>query len=391
MRLDARATDGGAESTYESFDKRPRGSAVVRRDVVRARLGDLVNGFGRYVDRYDKLAPFSSEQALAHRSTIAALQAAGGVDAALADRAFVAGLYRTLKAWRLGMRASYLMPADEFFHALQRSREAITELESFRIDDSNPPDDIADRIWHVIDDLRVVTNKARLVAGTKTLHHLLPDLVVPMDREWTGTFFALHASEWQNDQRRAFHRLHTSFAEVARATNPAAHVTGVGWRTSCTKILDNAVIAYCQTKLSNNQRNQPTRQVTFTVPGLPPAKSEALSMLGAGHSHAARVRSLLQAAQEAAEQQAFTSLHHEPVALELVVHVAPGERLSDATNVLGGVADVLENKTTRGTLAHLGDLATVWLYENDKQIKQVAYRESADQRSFYTVTISMIT
>jgi len=197
--------------------------------------------------------------------------------------------------------------------------------------------------------------------------------------------------KWQTNQRRTFRHLYTALASVARATNPAAHVTGVGWRTSRTKILDNAVIAYCRTELSGNQpTNQHARQVTFTVPGLPPAKSEALSMLGTGHSHATRVRSLLQAAQEAVAQQTFTSVTHEPVALELVVHTTPGERLSDATNFLGGVADVLENKASRGTLPHLDDLANVWLYENDRQIKQVAYRETADQRSFYTVTVRVI-
>jgi hypothetical protein len=29
-----------------------------------------------------------------------------------------------------------------------------------------------------------------VVGGTKTLHHLLPDLVPPMDRRWTGAFSA---------------------------------------------------------------------------------------------------------------------------------------------------------------------------------------------------------
>jgi hypothetical protein len=76
--------------------------------------------------------------------------------------------------------------------------------------------------------------------------------------------------------------------------------------------------------------------------------------------------------------------------LELVVHTAPGDRLSDATNFLGGVADVLENKAHRGALPHLGDLATVWLYENDRQIKQANYREITDDRSFYTVAVRRI-
>jgi hypothetical protein len=132
------------------------------------------------------------------------------------------------------------------------------------------------------------------------------------------------------------------------------------------------------------------QHVSFIVDGLPPAKSEALSMLGAGHPHAVRVRALLHAAREAVASQAFVSASNEAVTLELVVHTAPGDRLSDATNFLGGVADVLENKAHRGALPHLGDLATVWLYENDRQIKQANYREITDERSFYAVAVRRI-
>jgi hypothetical protein len=366
------------------------GLIVARKDVVQARLEGLVARFTELVSDYDEQTPFSSEQAIAHRATIASLKAAGSVEAALADRGFVTGLYRTLLAWRLGMRASYLVSEEEFFRALQVARPAIASLEPYRIDAVDVPPDIADRIWHVIDGLGIVNNKAKLVAGTKTLHHILPDLVVPMDREWTGRFFRLHAPEWQTDQRRTFRRIHEALAGVARATRPAGYVAGEGWRTSRTKVLDNALIAYCRVELSLGRPEGQPGQVSFTVEGLPPAKSEALSMLGTGHPHATRVRSLLSAARAAIGQPGFTPTS-DPVAMELVVHTTAGQRLSDATNYLGGVADVLENKASRGPLQHLGDLAAVKLYENDRQIKQVAYREIIGDRNFYSVTMRLLT
>jgi len=36
-----------------------------------------------------------------------------------------------------------------------------------------------------------------------------------------------------------------AFAEVARATQPS-RLIGSGWRTSATKVLDNALIGYCK-------------------------------------------------------------------------------------------------------------------------------------------------
>ncbi len=91
----------------------------------------------------------------------------------------------------------------------------------------------------------MVDNRAKIVAGTKTLHHLLPDLVVPMDRAWTGAFFAWSQAAPQYQQHQAFVRAFKAFVHVAREVDPALYV-GDGWKTSRTKVLDNAVIGYCK-------------------------------------------------------------------------------------------------------------------------------------------------
>jgi hypothetical protein len=123
------------------------------------------------------------------------------------------------------------------------------------------------------------------------------------------------------------------------------------------------------------------------VHGYPPAKNEALSMLGAGHSHAPRVLLLLETARQACTTQGFTPIIQGRVGLDVVVHTPAGQNPADATNYLGGIADVLENKTHRGALDHLGDLAGVWLYGNDRQIKEATYREVETDDVGYTVTI----
>jgi hypothetical protein len=244
-------------------------------------------------------------------------------------------------------------------------------------------------LWTVINTLGVVDNDAKLVAGTKTLHHLLPDLVPPMDREWTGRFFGLHGPEWQGaSQRRTFLKLYRTFVDVARQTAPQRFVTGHGWRTSRTKILDNAMISYCKTELAQSDGNAATPVISFRVPGYPPAKSEALSMLSEGHPHAPRVRALLNAARDALSNgTGLAPILDGPISLDLVIHPSPEIDTWDATNYLGGVADVLEDKTRRGAaLAHLGDLVHVSLYHNDRQIKHVTYRETPGEPG-YDVTV----
>lgn len=364
---------------------------MARNQIIEERVGRLVSGFGRYVQVHDQRVPFTGEQLAAHRQTIELRRRAGSVQAAVQDPEFVASLRRTLLAWGIGRRASRLVPEDDFADALRSAQPAIADLEALTIETLNTADDVAEQLWATIEALGVVTNQAKLVAGTKTLHHLLPDLVVPMDREWTGTFFQLHLPEWQDaaSQRRIYLMTFGQFAHIARLVRPQRFVTGDRWRTGPAKILDNALIGFCKAELGSvpiTAEDAPN-QITFDVPGYPPAKGEALSMLGAGHGHAPRVRLLLECAARARDEQGFEPVDNSHVALDVVVSAPPPGAPSDATNYLGGIADVLEDKSSRGNLAHLGDLGAVWLYRNDRQIKNVTYRELESDETEYSVTV----
>ena len=363
---------------------------MARRDIVSERVRDLTDQFGRYVTAFDSLVPFSSDQLAAHRTTIGLRRAAGSLAEAIADPRFAASLRQTLVAWRLDSRASRLASESGLGDALRAALPGIAAFEAFHIGAADLPDSVPERLFALIASLGVADNDAKLVAGTKTLHHLLPELVPPMDRVWTGMFFGLHAPEWQGDnQRRSFLRMFRALHEVARWSDPQDYVTGEGWRTSRTKILDNAVIGYCRVELEGRSPVLPWRGevVSFHVDGYPPAKSEALSMLGAGHSHTARVRLLLEAARRAKARSGLHEVLAGPVALEVVIHTG-GDRPWDATNYLGGIADVLQDKAHHGPLVeHLGELAAVALYHDDRQITQVSYREEPRTTKGYVVTV----
>ena len=101
------------------------------------------------------------------------------------------------------------------------------------------------RLGTLIDTMKVVSNRARLVAGTKTLHHLLPDLVPPMDRAWTGVFFGFTPLDFQNHQEEILSVAFVGFAAAAAVAKPS-RLVGNGWRTSLSKVVDNAMIGYCK-------------------------------------------------------------------------------------------------------------------------------------------------
>jgi hypothetical protein len=54
--------------------------------------------------------------------------------------------------------------------------------------------------------------------------------------------------------------------------------------------------------------------------------------------------------------------------------------MPDATNMLGGIGDVLQARPTGANIDHLGHLARVACFDDDAQIRQIQYQwvESAD-------------
>jgi hypothetical protein len=107
------------------------------------------------------------------------------------------------------------------------------------------------------------------------------------------------------------------------------------------------------------------------------------------------VIALLEAAREAMRHMGFQGFGNARVRLEVEVRSGPGEPPWDATNLLGGIADVLDSKAHKqiaqpGMLDHLGDLVHVALYDDDRQIQEVSYRVVDHPDEEYVVTITAV-
>lgn len=131
-----------------------------------------------------------------------------------------------------------------------------------------------------------------------------------------------------------------------------------------------------------------TRTLSFEVNGPPPLQTEALSIFAAGHRQAVRVRALLEAACQAAQETGWTPLTG-PVELAVILRHPPDHRTTEAVTLLGGISTVLQDKrrATRTGLAHLGVLADVALYLDGRQIQQISYREEPAEAVSYQVRV----
>lgn len=220
---------------------------------VDQRIRELCSNMCTYLEIYEKNNPFSKpEQLESHRQTIR-LRRELGVSAALRDDTFIKSLLNTLDAWDLNKRGTKLLCLNKLKEELLNHEKQIVGLDGARIDDPGLPlERTAEQLWGLIKTMKLSTStrsgewvKNPVVVGTKTLHHLLPDLVPPVDREYTRPFFKFPMQQFQDYPHTVFPYIWKKFAFVARETNPVQYVNKTEWSTSITKILDNAVVGFC--------------------------------------------------------------------------------------------------------------------------------------------------
>jgi hypothetical protein len=105
----------------------------------------------------------------------------------------------------------------ELRSSFQQQRRRIEELQRLRIEDvdDDDVDDVASSIWDVLRELRVGVGETLLVANSKALHHLIPGLVPPIDRNYTLMFFVGRPYIYRGRDGDYFRALFPLFHEIA--------------------------------------------------------------------------------------------------------------------------------------------------------------------------------
>lgn len=213
---------------------------------LEARTRNLIARFADYVQASGATPAFNDEQLRAHMETLALRAQLGSAQAAASSAEFAKALRRTLELWRMNTRGAKLVSPTAFEDSLHRCAAEVGRFEHDHLEaDAMDVAATAERLWNVIDRMRITETGVRLVASTKALHHLLPNLVAPMDRQFTGAFFGWNTHDWQTKEERLFKSAFVIFCEIAKKAKPSQYI-GTGWNTGPAKVVDNAIVGYCR-------------------------------------------------------------------------------------------------------------------------------------------------
>lgn len=169
-------------------------------------------------------------------------------------------VYTTLIAWNMNRRGAKLNDFALFKNSIREHKEKINLLKRYKLETLN--EDNKKKVLEIINslfrDLDLVGKswtgnkiKSKLVAFSKTLHFLLPNLIVPIDRKYTINFFygsidiPTDMDNQKNNKKQieVFNELYEKFYEIAKIYNLKRYLDSQ-WNTSIPKIIDNAIIGY---------------------------------------------------------------------------------------------------------------------------------------------------
>lgn len=240
----------GGHPASVSRTYRPR---LRRVDRARRNVDALIASFSDCVERFERSNAFPGPSLYFHERAIERRRSFPDAASLLADTQFLEYVYAVLPAWgmhRMGKQKAKVVEFSlmvESFRLMAEPIQALWNRSITRVG-ANVVGGASDQVWNIIAGLQVSQSETRIVAGSKALHHVLPDLVPPIDRQYTFQFFTGQKSV-QHGEAAAFAEWFPYFCEIGRSCKGEIELIirrGGFMATSPAKVIDNAVIGFIQ-------------------------------------------------------------------------------------------------------------------------------------------------
>lgn len=215
---------------------------------INKRTEKVVANARHFLDVSEDSGLWSGPSVYFHRRTLDLRDKYALPSGALDDPLFVEYLYATLSAWglhRMGSPSGRLLDFPEFQKRLQACSSEVDSLDHLTIETVDPQV-ITDNLWPLVERLGLRPGeRPSIVVASKTLHHLLPRLVPPIDRQYTLAFFQWKHRAASTSQKIVFADVFPRLVHLANAIKPSVkNYESKVFRSYLPKIVDNAIVGF---------------------------------------------------------------------------------------------------------------------------------------------------
>jgi hypothetical protein len=172
----------------------------------------------------------------------------------LTNQNFLEYLYATLATWGIhSMRRPFMINFEEFSQRLQGIAENLDIIRNITLENVEEIGNHQQDILNLFNGIRITTANTILVANSKLLHHLHPDLFPPVDRQYIFRYFYVPNINAKNININPREKEPIYFWEILmeysqfyqRNRNLVDEIMNenqTGTETSVPKVIDNLVI-----------------------------------------------------------------------------------------------------------------------------------------------------
>ncbi|NJE08562.1 hypothetical protein E3E31_08515 [Thermococcus sp. M39] len=191
------------------------------------------------------------------------------IETLLLDDQFIELLYATLTSWGMHSRGARMKDFYEFSQNIRKNISLFTQLAGCHLE-NGLNDNIVKPLLELFSSLDIMRSRkkankeaSKLVANSKLMHFILPNLVMPIDRTHTVEFFKgcgrvrlpphmpenWHRLDEENKSDvRTFFRIHQTVSEIIQKQRILTKLQALidnEWNQTIPKAIDNLII-YCK-------------------------------------------------------------------------------------------------------------------------------------------------
>lgn len=171
------------------------------------------------------------------------------LNALIASESFLPKVYVTLEKWGMNERGARMVDLPTMCESIHFYGEYLSKLYKYRLEalSENDVQTVLFQLKGLFCSLKIMATKRRIVGVSKTLHFLLPDLVMPVDSEFTlKAFYGYNRyDDGAEKEFKTYSNIFTKSYSIAKRLNLATSDVD-GWRWSCSvpKLIDSAIIGF---------------------------------------------------------------------------------------------------------------------------------------------------
>ncbi|MEM3870956.1 MAG: hypothetical protein QXE05_00100 [Nitrososphaeria archaeon] len=204
--------------------------------------------FKEYIKKYyDRKIDFPHSSCYFHKKVLNMIRESE-YDRLFNDDLFLEFIYATLSAWGLDRMdgGARLVEFNDFKKSVLDNLNLLKELSLIKLNElsDEKKEEVKKRLAILFEKLKVMETKSKLVGVSKALHHLLPDLVPPIDRKYTLNFFYERKFNPQikGNEKEIFLEIFDYYHLICKKL--CEKDLEREWDTSIPKLIDNAIIGF---------------------------------------------------------------------------------------------------------------------------------------------------